>query len=142
MFIKVSKLSAPIAGAILLVSAGLATTASAVPRSADLNVQPAQSELVVKADHRKGRKGHRGHNGWDRGHRWGHHAMGPREIRRSLRHQGFHKIRILDRRGPVYVVNARAWGGQKLRLVVDSRSGRIVRSRPVGHRPHWQGPWY
>ncbi|GAB4520429.1 MAG: hypothetical protein Tsb0019_21410 [Roseibium sp.] len=151
MFRKVSKVSAPIAGAILLVAAGMATTASAAPLPADLQVRSTQSEPVVKIDHRQGRHGHKaqrrhdgfrdhGRHGWNRG--WGHHELGPREIRRSLRHRGFHRIDILDRRGPVYIVKARAWGGQKLRLVVDSRSGQIVRSHPIGHRPHWQGPWY
>jgi len=144
MFGKVSKISAPIAGAILLVSAGMATTASAAPRAGDLQLQSAQAGPVVQIDHRRGQNGHNGQrrHGWHGGHRWGHHELGPREIRRSLRHRGFHRVQILDRRGPVYIVKARAWGGRKLRLVVDSRSGQIVRSRPIGHRPRWQGPWY
>lgn len=137
MFNKVMKLSAPIAGAILLVSAGFATTAAAAPRSGDLQTRAAQAELVVKADHRRGN----GRRDWN-GHRGGrHHVMGPRQIRRSLRHRGFHKVQILDRRGPVYIVKARAWGGQKMRLVVDSRTAHIVRSSPMGHRPRWQGHW-
>ncbi|ASP34616.1 hypothetical protein CHH27_16355 [Labrenzia sp. VG12] len=145
MFMTVSKLSAPIAGALLLATIGYAGAAPAMPQAANLKFQPAPSELVVEVDHRgkNGRNGHRRH-GWDNG--WGYHEMGPRQIRRSLRHRGFHKIRILDRRGPMYIVKARAWGGQKFRLVVDSRTAQIVRSRPLGrghrHGPYWQGRWY
>ncbi|MEO9530885.1 hypothetical protein [Roseibium sp.] len=158
MFTKVLKLSAPIAGAILLVTVGFANTASAAPRAADAQVQSAQAELVVKIDHRKGNgrkdwkghrgkhgdwKGHRGRNGdWSGRHGGRHFAMEPRQIRRSLRHRGFHKIQIVDRRGPVYIVKARAWGGQKMRLVVDSRTAHIVRSRSIGHGPRRYGPWY
>ncbi|WP_269585531.1 hypothetical protein [Roseibium sp. Sym1] len=147
MFTKVSKLSAPIAGAILLASVGFTTTASAAPQANGLLLQAPMSEMVVKVDHRKkhGRKGH-DRGGWNGHQGWGHHAMGPRQIRRSLRHRGFHKIRILDRRGPMFIVKARAWGGQKFRLVVDSRNAQIVRSRPIGHRGgrhgHWSGRWY
>jgi len=145
MFMQVSKLSAPIAGALLLATIGYASAAPAMPQAANLKVQSPQSELVVQVDHRgkHGRKGQR-HNGWNNG--WGHYKMGPRQIRRSLRHRGFHKIRIMDRRGPMYIVRARAWGGQKFRLVVDSRTAHIVRSRPIGrgpgYGPYWQGRWY
>jgi len=137
MFTKVSKLSAPIAGAILLASVGFTTAASAAPQAAGVQFQTPASELVVKVDHRRGH----GRHGWDDRRGGRHHAMGPRQIRRSLRHRGFHKIRILDRRGPMFIVKARAWGGQKFRLVVDSRNAQIVRSRPIGHRGGWHGHW-
>ncbi|QFT30014.1 hypothetical protein K1718_04895 [Roseibium porphyridii] len=137
MLATLSKFSAPIAGAVLLVSAGLVSSANAAPLASGIKIHQPQSELIVKVDHRKHKK-HRGQRGWDDRRGWGYHEMGPRQIRRSLRHRGFHKIRILDRRGPMYIVKARAWGGQKFRLVVDSRSAQIVRSRPVGgHRAHW-----
>lgn len=151
MFTKVSKLSAPIAGAILLASVGFTTAASAAPQATNLKLQAPATEMVVKVDHRKGggRKGH-DRGGWNGRHGWGHHTMGPRQIRRSLRHRGYHRINIVDRRGPMFIVKARAWGGQKFRLVVDSRNAQIVRSQPIGHRGghrggwrgHWQGRWY
>ncbi|WP_428647222.1 hypothetical protein [Roseibium sp.] len=137
MFAKVSKLSAPIAGAILLVSAGFVSTASAAPQAAGLQFQVPASELVVKVDHR-GRRG-----GWDRHDRrdWRRHTMGPRQIRRSLRHRGFHRIRIIDRRGPMFIVNAKGWNGIPMRLVVDSRTADIVRSRPRHGGWGWQNRW-
>lgn len=137
MFTNVSKLSAPIAGAILLATVGFATTASAAPQASNLKLQTPASELVVKVDHRRGH----GHQNWDGRHGGRHHAMGPKQIRRSLRHRGYHKIRILDRRGPMFIVKARAWGGQKFRLVVDSRNAQIVRSHPIGHRGGRHGGW-
>lgn len=138
MFAKISKLSAPIAGAIFLVSAGLATTASAAPQPGKLQVQTPQAELVIKADHRRGQ----GRHGWNGGHWGGYHQMGPRQIRRSLRHRGFHDIDILDRRGPMYIVKARGWRGLPMRLVVDSRNARIVRSQPMGHRGRGHHRWH
>jgi len=141
MFTKASKLSAPIAGAILLATVGFTTTASAAPQAAGIQFQTLASELVVKVDHRKKHGRHGRDHGWHGGHGWRHHAMGPKQIRRSLRHRGYHKIRILDRRGPMFIVKARAWGGQKFRLVVDSRNAQIVRSRPIGRRGGWHGGW-
>lgn len=138
MFAKISKLSAPIAGAIFLVSAGLATTASAAPQPGKLQVQTPQAELVIKADHRRGH----GRHGWNGGHWGGYQQMGPRQIRRSLRHRGFHDIDILDRRGPMYIVKARGWRGLPMRLVVDSRNARIVRSQPMGHRGRGHNRWH
>ncbi|PVB62523.1 hypothetical protein [Labrenzia sp. 011] len=129
MFATVSKLSAPIAGAMLLVSAGFISTAEAAPRAAGVKGQTAQSELVVQIDHRKGGQVRKGGRGWNR-------QMDPRQVRRSLRHRGFHGIQIIKRRGAVYDVNARGWRGAPVRLVVDSRTAHIVRSRPItrGHR--------
>ncbi|MHA7776394.1 hypothetical protein [Roseibium sp. M-1] len=137
MFAKISKISAPIAGAILLVSAGLVTTASAAPQAGKLQVQTPQAELVVKVGQRHGH----GRNGWQGGHGWHQQQMGPRQIRRSLRHRGFHDINILDRRGPMFIVKARGWQGFPMRLVVDSRNAQIVRMQPMGHRRHGHNRW-
>lgn len=173
-----SRLSAPIAAAVLAASLGLAHTAAAAPLSgaAQLSGPQAAPALQEKASqppvvkvhdrdrpHRHGhghdgrRGGHRGqhfdgHRGGPRGGHggghWGgpgwhgHHAhMGPRQIRRSLRHRGFHRIKIVDRRGPMFIVKAIGWRGMPVRLVVDSRNARIVRSHPVGGRGYWQPRW-
>ncbi len=143
MFAKVSKISAPLAGALLLVSAGFVTTASAAPRAADLQVRGTAAELVVEIDHRNGGRGrHDGYGRHDR-HGWHNKTMGPRQIRRSLRHRGFHRIDIIDRRGPMYIVNAMGWRGVPVRLVVDSRTADIVRSHPIGGGWGWgwQSRW-
>ncbi len=142
MIAKFSKLSAPIAGAVLLVSAGLVAPASAAPQAGQLQIQTAQSELIVEVGQRGGHRGgewgeRRGGRHWDGRHGGRHHAMGPRQIRRSLRHRGFHRVRVLDRRGPMYIVKARGWNGNPMRLVVDARSGQIVRSRPIHRHTGW-----
>ncbi|WP_299816492.1 hypothetical protein [uncultured Roseibium sp.] len=137
MFANVSKLSAPIAGAIFLVSAGFISSAVAAPQAAGLKGQTAQSELVVQVDHRRGGHGRKGGRGWQGGHGWNQQSMGPRQIRRSLRHRGFHRIQIVNRRGPMYIVTANGWRGMPVRLVVDSRNAHIVRSHPMGRGHRW-----
>ncbi len=155
MLLKATKLAAPFLGALLVVSTGLAATASASPYKAARQIQAEQTQKPVQIDHRRGhdrqrhdqqsfeRRGHdrRGGQGWHEGRGRGHHALGPRQIRRSLRHRGFHRIHILDRRGPMYVVRANGWRGVPMRLLVDSRTAHIVRSRPVGHGFHRQFRW-
>lgn len=130
------RFAAPILGAILLVSASAVSGAQAAPISGKSMNGLSHAELIVNVDHR-GRPG----RGWHRGPGRHHHALGPKQIRRSLRHRGFHRIRILDRRGPMYIVKARGWQGYPVRLVVDSRDGHIVRSRPMGPRFHWSYHW-
>jgi hypothetical protein len=147
MFANVSKLSAPIAGAIFLMTAGLATTASAAPQQGKLQLQTPQAELIVKVDQRRGHdrhdwRGGHGRHDWHGRRGWHQQEFGPRQIRRSLRHRGFHDIDILDRRGPMYIVKARGWQGFPMRLVVDSRNAQIVRSQPLGHRGRGHYRWY
>lgn len=155
MFTKGSKLSAPIAGVVLLAAIGFTSSALAAPQPMPLHKQSGYAEFTIQLDNKRGdarqlrvhdkNKAHR-HNGRGRpdhyrGH-WGPgtYELGPRQIRRSLRHRGFHKIRLVDRRGPMYIVKARSWDGQRYRLVVDSRNAHIVRSKPI--RPHRQHYWY
>lgn len=122
-------LAGPLAGTFLLLGATMATQAHAGPQP-HLRAQPArEAGLAVTVDHRRGPD-----RRWDGRH--GHHRyeLGPRQIRRSLRHRGFYRIEILDRRGPMYIVKAHGWRGFPVRLVVDSRNADIVRSRPLGPR--------
>jgi hypothetical protein len=140
MFAKASKLSAPLAGAIFLASVGFASFASAAPMAAERNYQSSHAAPVIQIDNRRGNM-RRGHGQWQRDQGWGYYELRPRQIRRSLRHRGFHKVRILDRRGPVYIVKARGWQGKRLRLVVDARTAQIVRIRPMHRRNRWQSRW-
>lgn len=130
------KFAAPILGAILLISAGAASGAQAAPLSGNTMTGPGQAGLIVNVDHR-GRPG----RGWHGGPGRHQQVLGPRQIRRSLRHRGFHRIRIIDRRGPMYIVKARGYRGFPVRLVVDSRGGQIVRSRPLGPQFQWSYTW-
>lgn len=137
MSILKTLVATPLAGALLFTA--LAANGSAIAAPNYSKNQVFAPGIVLEIDHRNGRKGYRG--GWQgerRGH-WG--RMGPREIRRSLRHRGFHRIRIVDARGPVYIVKARGWRDQGVRLVVDARNGRILKRRPLGQRRHWNQPW-
>ena len=131
-----TKASAPIAGAVLLLAAGAATQAQAVPVSGLGAKAPVVSGMTMTVDHRGGPG-----RGWDRGHGRHQYELGPRQIRRSLRHRGFHRIKIIDRRGPMYIIKARGWRGFPVRLVVDSRNADIVRSRPLGPRYNWHSRW-
>lgn len=131
MFARISKFSAPIAGAVLMVATGIMAPAAAAPLAGTIHAQTPQSELIVQVDHRRDRDHRRGYG--RHGGRGNHHALGPREISRSLRHRGFHDVRILDRRGPMYIVRARGWNRMPVRLVVDSRTAHIVRAQPMGH---------
>ncbi|TWI82263.1 hypothetical protein JM93_03613 [Roseibium hamelinense] len=76
--------------------------------------------------------------GWHRGPAWRYDRLGPRQIRRSLRHQGFRKIQIVRERGRVYVVKARGWRGRPVRLVVDAYNAQILRRHPIGWGQRWQ----
>ncbi|WP_305986779.1 hypothetical protein [Roseibium sp. MMSF_3544] len=143
MFVKTSALSASIAGAIMLASVGFSSSASAAPIAAAKQLQAPQDAPIVQVHHKKKGYGkHKGNGkGWKGGHGGGYYTLGPRQIRRSLRHRGFYKIRIIDRRGPVYVVKAIGWRGMPVRLVVDARTAHIVRSRPIGHGVYFQYRW-
>ncbi|MBD8893798.1 hypothetical protein [Roseibium litorale] len=91
--------------------------------------------------HRDDRRGGQrdGYHDRGRGHHWG--RMDAREIRRSLRHQGYRHIRILGERGRVYIASATGWRGMPLRLVVDSRSGAVISREPIGRGHHWEYRW-
>lgn len=127
----------PLAGVLLFTAFAMNGSAVAAPNSSKNQIFA--PGLVLEIEHRNGRKAYRGgRRGESRGH-WG--RMGPREIRRSLRHRGFHRIRIVDIHGPVYIIKARGWQDRRVRLVVDAHSGRILKRRPLGQRRHWNQPW-
>ncbi|WP_417678539.1 hypothetical protein [Roseibium sp.] len=137
MSILKSLVSAPLAGAFLITAVSLGGAASA--QAAGAQFQVPESVAVQKAGFRGGRDGGRHWHGNRPGH-WG--RMGPHQIRRSLKHRGFHRVRIVDARGPVYVVKARGWRGAPVRLVVDAFNGRILRKH-VTRRHHggWGRSW-
>ncbi|GAA0776916.1 hypothetical protein E1180_15075 [Roseibium denhamense] len=126
MFKTASSIAAPLAAIAFLAAASVSSSAAASPGHTKLLGQDVASERIVQVDHRHGGRGWRGERHW-----YGH-KMKPRQIRRSLRHQGYYRIKILDKRGPVYIVKARGWRGMPMRLVVDSRTAQVVRSRPIG----------
>lgn len=125
----------PLAGAILITAFAAGGSAMAAPK-----IHRAENPNVTQVG------GGRPHHSLEQ-RRWHGHRpdrwerMGPRQIRRSLRHRGFDHIRILDTRGPVYVVKAHGWRGAPLRLVVDAFSGRILRQDLMGAHFRWSYRW-
>ncbi|OKL44017.1 hypothetical protein [Pseudovibrio exalbescens] len=61
--------------------------------------------------------------------------MSRKQIRRSLRHRGFRKIKFVRERANKYVVHARGPHREKVRLVVGKQYGRILRYKV---RRHWR----
>jgi hypothetical protein len=99
----------------------------------------------------------RGGPGWDGNGRGGpggpqgdfrrpgrYDSLPPRQIARILRYQGYFGANILNRRGDVFIVRA-ASRGRDFILVVDSRSGDVLRARPAGPSWNdgngWHGGW-
>ncbi|MFD1696983.1 hypothetical protein [Roseibium aestuarii] len=142
-----------------LVLGGSIVTTAGVASAAGSNISSGHAP-VVQADYR-GHHGDRG-QGRDQGRDWNrdhdrrdergarehrrddrrHWLMSERDVRRSLRRQGFEDIRIVGQRGPVYIVKADGWRGLRERLVVDGRSGAIIGREPArGQGFHWSYRW-
>ncbi len=87
---------------------------------------------VIRVDHRR-RDFRR-----DRRHdRRGYHNMNRRDVVRSLRARGFHRIHNVRRFGPVFRAGAVGRRGHPVRVVVSARNGRILDVHRIGWpRPH------
>jgi hypothetical protein len=68
---------------------------------------------------------------------WGYRAapaypvVPPEDAAAAVRSMGWRPVGAPTRHGPAYVMSAIDPSGQELRVVVDARSGRVVRSAPV-----------
>ena len=67
---------------------------------------------------------------------WGHRAQAypvvpPEDAAAAVRSMGWRPVGVPMRHGPAYVMSAIDPAGQELRVVVDARTGRVVRSAPV-----------
>lgn len=69
--------------------------------------------------------------------RWG--LLSPRQVEFSLRRQGFHRVRVIDARAPVYRAVAISPRGGRVALKVSARSGRILHLDRIGPRHHHRG---
>ena len=57
-------------------------------------------------------------------------AMGMPEVIELLRQRGYTDIREIERKGPkLYEVDARDPAGRRVEVVIDARSGEILRSK-------------
>ncbi len=117
------------AGVIALTA--LVTTAPAQAESFSFGIYGAHGGVTFRSgDHSlpvHGRNYRRDNRRWDN-RRWDyvHYRMPPRQIRRSLRHRGFHDIRFTDRHGRFYRARATGPRGGRLALTIRARDGRIV----------------
>jgi hypothetical protein len=67
-------------------------------------------------------------------------AGGPRQLEAAgvedvLGKQGFREIRVLSRRGDLWLADAQAPRGRKMRAVVDATTGEIAGLRPLDGGP-------
>ena len=62
------------------------------------------------------------------------HYLSPHDVRRILRHQGYHEIRILGRHDRTYRVAAENYRGRDVILRVSARTGAVVSVRTLGER--------
>lgn len=67
---------------------------------------------------------------WRRGHGQRYH-LSVWQVRRQLRHRGFHNMYFVDRHAPVYKVRAIGPRGHRVLLVVSSRTGRVINRQPL-----------
>ncbi len=66
----------------------------------------------------------------------------PREVYVILRDNGFSPLGVPQQRGVVYTIAVLDRNGDDGRLVIDARSGRIIRFMPAyGHGPYGQRPY-
>jgi hypothetical protein len=70
----------------------------------------------------------------DRRWNYAHYRMTPRQVRRSLRHRGFDRIRFIDTQGRIYKARATNRRGRRVALTIRSRDARIVEVRRIGRR--------
>jgi hypothetical protein len=75
----------------------------------------------------------RGHHG-----RWG--RLSPRQVTFALYRRGFHNVRIVGSRGPVYRALAISPRGGRVALTVSARNGRILDVDRIGPRFRDRGP--
>ena len=108
------------AGVVALTA--LATTAPAQGESFSLGIYGDHGGVTFRSgDHY--RPAHDWNNRrWD----YAHYRMTPRQIRRSLRHRGFHHIRFTDTRGGIYRARATGPRGRRVALTIRSRDARIL----------------
>lgn len=119
-----------LAAGFIAVSA-IAASAPAQAHSISVGVHSSGGGISV---HSHGRGDRYERERWRRGHGRRAH-LSPRQVRRQLRHRGFHNMRFVDRRAPVYKLRAIGPRGHRVFLVVSSRSGRIIeRHRVRRHR--------
>ncbi len=76
---------------------------------------------------------------------WRQHQLGPRQIRRSLRRQGFHRIRDIEYRRGIYRSVAVGRHGRPLQVFASSANGQVlcvsrIRRYGPGYRDSvWRG---
>lgn len=138
-----------ISATVIAATAALATVPAQAASGVSLEMRSGQGAPVVQIDgrgadwgwHRDRDRGQHGRDwGRDHGRDWGRDwgrrdaRLSPRDIHRSLRHQGYENIDVRGGRGPVYVVFATGRRGMPVKLTVNAFNGHIVDRERLGHR--------
>ena len=113
------------AGVVALTA--LATTAPAQAESFSLGIYGDHGGVTFHSGDAYQPAGHwndrrRDDRRWDNAH----YRMTPRQVRRSLRHRGFHDIRFTDTQGRTYQARATGPRGGRVALTISARDARIL----------------
>ena len=85
-----------------------------------------------------------GHGGYGPGYAPGYAAAAlvpPHEVYSIIREAGFSPLGVPRQRGFIYTIAVIDRGGEDGRLVIDARSGRILRFVPAWHGAPYEGAW-
>lgn len=85
-----------------------------------------------------------GYGGYGPGYAPGYVPAGlvpPYEVYNIIREAGFSPLGIPRQRGFIYTIAVVDRGGEDGRLVIDARSGRILRFLPAWHQAPYEGAW-
>ena len=67
---------------------------------------------------------------------WRQHQMGPRQIRRALRHQGFHRIRHIEYRRSIYRAVTAGRHGRPRQVFASPVNGQVLCVSQIRHQGH------
>jgi hypothetical protein len=113
------------AGVVALTA--LATTAPAQAESFSFGIYGDHGGVTFHSGDGYRPAGHWNDRRWnDRRWDYAHYRMTPRQVRRSLRHRGFDRIRFTDTQGRIYRARATNRRGRRVALTIRSRDARIV----------------
>lgn len=108
---------------------GLAASAPAQANSVQVGIHGSHGSIHASF----GNDRHGPNHGWNdrRGHRF---LLAPWEVRRQLVHRGFRNIWFVDTHAPVYKARATTRHGRRVFLVLNARTGSIIRATRIARR--------
>lgn len=110
-----------------------ATSVSAAPLTLQADSALSSPILIKDGKRAHGKKYYKQFH--EHGHHRARHRLGPRQIKKILRHRGYRNVRIVDIGPRRAVVRARGYRGP-VQLLVNRRTGDVV-ARQVLRRHHY-----